>query len=222
MPNNANVVLHQLTASLHPAAGGLNKPAMSERPPPAIFDRKLYAVRRARAAPAFGAFDFLHRRATSDIVQRLEIVKRDFPRALFYGAGELTSLISETCGVGDVIHADLSRQRLTGAGTRLVYDEEFAPFAPHSFDLIVSVLTLHHVNDLVGALAQMRHALKPDGLMLAVMFGEETLAALRQALYAAETEISGGVSAQNRTIRRRERSRRRLATGRLCAAGGRC
>ena len=196
MPDNANVVLHQLTASLHPAADGPNKPAMSERPPPAIFDRKLYAVRRARAAPSFDAFDFLHRRAMSDIVQRLEIVKRDFPRALFYGAGELTSLISETCGVGEITHADLSRQRLTGAGTKLVYDEEFAPLAPHSFDLIVSVLTLHHANDLVGALAQMRHALKPDGLMLAVMFGEETLAALRQALYAAETEISGGVSAR--------------------------
>ncbi len=201
-----------MAASLRRATDGLNKPAMSESPPPVIFDRKLYAIRRARAARKFGAFDFLHRRAMTDIVSRLEIVKRDFPRALFYGAGELTSLISEACGVGNVIHGDLCGKRLASAGRSggsstgsstgpstgpsIVYDEEYAPFAPHSFDLIVSVLTLHHANDLVGALAQMRQALKPDGLMLAVLFGEETLAALRQALYEAEAEILGGVSAR--------------------------
>ncbi|MHA7871703.1 MAG: methyltransferase domain-containing protein [Hyphococcus sp.] len=132
----------------------------------------------------------------ADIVDRLESVNRDFPRALFYGAGDLTTMLTVKCGVHDVVHADLSAKRLATQGSRIVYDEEAAPFAPQSFNLIVSVLILHHANDLVGALAQMRAQLKPDGLLIAALFGEDTLSALRRALYAAETAVCGGVSAR--------------------------
>ncbi len=130
-----------------------------------------------------------------DVVDRLETVKRDFPCALFYGVGALKSALTPACGVGEIIEADLAAERLTpGAGSALVYDEERAPFAPRSFDLIVSLLTLHMANDPVGALTQMRLALKPDGLLIAVLFGEETLAELRAALYESECGIVGGVS----------------------------
>ncbi|MEX0644528.1 MAG: methyltransferase domain-containing protein, partial [Parvularculaceae bacterium] len=76
----------------------------------------------------------------------------------------------------------------------VVADEERGPFAPQSVDLVVSLLTLHDANDIVGALAQHRAALKPDGLFLAALFGEETLLELKEAFYAAEAELSGGVS----------------------------
>lgn len=164
-------------------------------PPPAIFDRRLYARRRARAGRSFAAHDFLHRRAMEDVVDRLETVTRNFPRALFYGVGALKCALTPACGVGEIIEADLAAGRLSpGAGAALVFDEERAPFAPHAFDLIVSLLTLQTANDPVGALAQMRLALKPDGLLIAVLFGEETLAELRAALYESESEIAGGVS----------------------------
>jgi SAM-dependent methyltransferase len=161
-----------------------------------LFNRLLYKRRRARAAARFSAHDFLHRRASADIIDRLETVTRGFPRALFYGAGPLVSMLTPDCGVSSVICADLASERLPATAARAAFDEERVPFADESFDLIVSVLTLHAANDPVGALAQLRRALKPDGLLIAVVFGEETLAVLRAALYAAEAEASGQVSAR--------------------------
>lgn len=162
-------------------------------PPPIVFDRALYARRRARAARTLAASDFLHRRVMADIVDRLESVTRDFPRALFYGADPFLSMLTPACGVGDIFSADFAASRL-GHAPAVVCDEEAPPFANASFDLIVSILTLHATNDPVGALIGARKALKPDGLLIAALFGEETLSLLRGALYAAESECAGGVS----------------------------
>jgi SAM-dependent methyltransferase len=165
---------------------------MNDAAPPSIFDRRLYARRRARAAGGFAAHDFLHRRAMEDVVDRLETVTRNFPRALFYGVGSLRSMLTAAAGVGEIVEADLSAARLDGRG--VAFDEEASPFAPGSFDLIVSLLTLHAANDFIGALTQMRIALKPDGLFVAALFGEETLGELRAALYESEAAHAGGVS----------------------------
>ena len=73
-------------------------------------------------------------------------------------------------------------------------DEEALPFRDASLDLVVSALALQFVNDLPGALVQIRRALKPDGLFLAALIGGETLTELRQAFAAAESDIEGGVS----------------------------
>jgi SAM-dependent methyltransferase len=73
-------------------------------------------------------------------------------------------------------------------------DEEALPFAEQSFDLVFSCLALHWVNDLPGALIQIRRALKPDGLFLAAFLGGATLTELRAALLDAETELEGGAS----------------------------
>jgi len=129
-----------------------------------------------------------------DIVDRLETVKRDFPRSLFDGAGRLTELLTPACGVGEIFSMDGATARLAGAPLAFAADPEQLPLRPQSLDLFVSLLTLHTTNDLVGALAQARAALKPDGLFLAAIFGEGTLQYLRNALYTAETELTGGVS----------------------------
>lgn len=134
----------------------------------------------------------------ADVVDRLETVTREFPLSLFYGSGPLTSLLTSACGVGTIVGGDLAAERLSDVpgsqARKIVLDEDCSPLASEQFDLIVSLLTLHAVNDPVGALAQMRRALKPDGLLIAVTFGEETLRTLRSALYAAETAASGAVS----------------------------
>lgn len=164
--------------------------------PPQIFDRRLYARRRARAAKGFSAFDFLHLRVMEDVIDRLESVTRGFPLAAFDGAGALADMLTPDCGVDEAVSLDLAPERLPAQGRRLAADAEALPFKPESLDLFVSILTLHAANDLVGALAQARMALKPDGLFIAAIFGEETLGALRAALYAAEAEITGGASAR--------------------------
>ena len=79
-------------------------------------------------------------------------------------------------------------------GPVVVADEEALPFRPESLDLVVSGLALQHANDVPGALAQIRRALKPDGLLLASVLGGATLHELRQAFVAAESETAGGAS----------------------------
>ena len=78
----------------------------------------------------------------------------------------------------------------------VVAEAEALPFKPASFDLILSVLDLHHVNDLPGALLQLRQALKPDGLLLASLFAGETLTELRRAWMEAELAEQGGAGSR--------------------------
>ena len=86
----------------------------------------------------------------------------------------------------------MARAAATPGHPALAADEEFLPFAPASFDLVISAVSLHWVNDLPGALLQIRQALKPDGLFLGAMLGGETLVELRGALLEAESEVEGG------------------------------
>ena len=123
---------------------------------------------------------------------------RSFPLAVDLGArdGAFARALAASpaaARIGTLIEADLSHAMLAGrSGLRVQLDEEALPFAPESLDLVVSVLSLHWVNDLPGALIQIRRALKPDGLFVASILGGQTLTELRQALLTAEVELTGG------------------------------
>jgi SAM-dependent methyltransferase len=94
-----------------------------------------------------------------------------------------------------VVSCDLSpAMAARNRGLCVTADEECLPFAPHSFDLIVASLSLHWINDLPGALLQLREALRPEGLLLASLPVLGTLSELRSALTEAEAEVAGGVS----------------------------
>lgn len=146
--------------------------------------------RKRRAAAGFAQAAFLHARAAEDLAERLEAIPRPFPRALAMGGSGLFSAAvrarPELAGrIGAIIEADI-------AGGAVALDPEALPFAPESFDLIASPLLLHWINDLPGALIQLRMALKPDGLLLAALFGGATLNELRLCLIEAESELTGG------------------------------
>jgi len=154
--------------------------------PPRIFDRPAYRARRARAARE-GGDAFLAREAADGLRERLAAVNRRFARGLYLGGRAETYDVFAPFAQSWV-QAGPARTR----GLSTIADEEHLPFAPESFDLVVSVLALHAVNDLPGALLQIRQVLKPDGLFLAALFGGETLNELRTALTAAEAEVTGG------------------------------
>jgi len=164
---------------------------------PLIFDRTLLRQRRHRAARAANRHDFLIARATEDLIERLAIVRRQFAVAVNLGAhhGLLGARLQSLPGVEIVVQmeavGDLLRQC---SGLRLQADEEALPFRDQSLDLVVSALTLQLVNDLPGTLVQIRHALKPDGLLLAAVLGGATLHELRTAFFLAEEEVEGGAS----------------------------
>jgi NADH dehydrogenase [ubiquinone] 1 alpha subcomplex assembly factor 5 len=167
------------------------------RDPIRIFDRALLARRRNRIADGAEAYDFLLERVADDIAERLALVQRRFPLAANIGAhhGVLSRRIEGVAGVERVVNVDHAPRLLARCGRlRVVADEEALPFAEASLDLVVSGLSLHLVNDLPGALVQIRRALKPDGLLLAALLGGETLTELRQAWLAAEAEMMGGAS----------------------------
>ncbi len=157
--------------------------------PPVIFDHALADRRRRRAlrVPVAGA-DFLWRAVAEDMAERLATVKRRF--ALCLEIGSPLPVLGPTGQVDRVVRMD----RIAETGPDVVGDAELLPFAAASLDLAVAVLTLHAANDLPGALAQMRRALKPDGLFLAAFFGGDTLIELREAFAAAEAEVTGGAS----------------------------
>jgi len=155
---------------------------------------------RDRAAAGLAAHDFLFRHSADALAERLEDVTRKFASVLDLGChgGEMAHALRDRPDVRSLVQCDLSpamaRRALASGHAALAADEEFLPFREGSFDLVVSNLSLHWVNDLPGALIQIRRALKPDGLFLGAMLGEGTLAELREALMAAEIEIAGGVS----------------------------
>jgi SAM-dependent methyltransferase len=165
-----------------------------------VFDRRLVRRHRERAAANLAAHDFLFREAAERLVDRLDDVTRRFPQALDLGChgGEIAAALRGRGGIERLIQCDLSaamaRRAAANQRATVVADEELLPFAPESFDLVISNLSLHWVNDLPGCLLQIRQCLKPDGLLLAAMLGGETLFELRQSLMEAELAESGGVS----------------------------
>ncbi len=163
---------------------------------PMIFDRRLIRRRRRRAA-ALGPATFLLDRVAEDVAERLGAVLRRFELALDLGTpGEaVRTALAPLDAVGTVVRATAVPERDSTRGGSIVgADEEALPFRDGSLDLVVSALALHFVNDLPGALLQIRRALKPDGLFLAALLGGETLTELRQSFAAAESEIEGGAS----------------------------
>ena len=159
------------------------------------------ALLRRRLARAHGqgrpGADFLMDAVVADLAERLAGVERHFALAVAF-AGQTESLTRALLASGKVDHAIRIEQ--TAAALKAwefagaVADEEALPIAPASIDLFVSALALQWTNDLPGVLIQIRQALRPDGLFLAAMTAGRTLSELREALFAAETEIRGGAS----------------------------
>jgi len=143
---------------------------------PILFDRALLRARQSRALKS-GPATFLLDRVADDMAERLHAVLREFKSAADIGTA------------GDQV-----RNLLTGRADKIAcvdlpdLESEPLPLEPESLDLAVSGLAFQFVNDLPGVLAQIRRALKPDGLLLAAMIGGDTLTELRQSFATAEVE----------------------------------
>lgn len=159
-------------------------------------------VNKLLTAPETASAGFLIERAATGVADRVEDIARAFPRVFVHGAGfgAFASALAGRAGEEALVQTEsaaplaaLARKRAPRAETRIAKEE--APGAePGGYDLVVSGLTLHRANDPVGAMTQLRLALKPDGLFLGALFGGRTLAELRSAMAEAEAEVEGGVS----------------------------
>ncbi len=175
---------------------------MNAPDPLLVFDRTVLRQRRERTARAWDRQAFLKREIAERLVERLADVRRSFALALDLGChgDEIATALRQSAAgghdaVGQLVRSDLGHgfARLAD-GLSVVADEEALPFAVGRFDLVMSAMNLHWVNDLPGTLIQIGRILKPDGLFLGAMLGGGTLWQLRQALAAAESEIEDGLS----------------------------
>ncbi|THD68315.1 MAG: methyltransferase domain-containing protein [Bradyrhizobium sp.] len=149
---------------------------------PILFDRALLRTRQSRAV-RLGPATFLLDRVAADIEERLRAVLREFKDGADIGTSGDQVRDALAARVGRLARVDLPDA-----------ESEPLPLAPETLDLAVSALAFQFVNDLPGVLAQIRRALRPDGLLLAAMIGGDTLTELRQSFAAAEAEREGGVS----------------------------
>ncbi|XP_075452174.1 arginine-hydroxylase NDUFAF5, mitochondrial isoform X1 [Ascaphus truei] len=166
-----------------------------------VFDRHMKRKQKNWAAslPHSQKYDYLREEIGGRIADRVFDVTRSFPLALDIGCGRgyiSQHLTKET--VETLFQADLSEKALKNTvqyeipTVNIIADEECLPFKENTFDLVVSSLSLHWVNDLPRTFQEIYHVLKPDGVFIGAMFGGETLYELRCSLQLAEIEREGG------------------------------
>ncbi|MFA4995182.1 MAG: methyltransferase domain-containing protein [Bdellovibrionales bacterium] len=147
---------------------------------PFVFDRSLVRQHIARAKPRFLKHSVLFDDTAAQLEERLDEIKQPFRCAL---------------DISPFPFLEKRKENVFSVQTpKTTANEELLPFAPQSFDLIVSNLGLHWVNDLPGALIQCCLTLKPKGLFLAALIGGQSLRELRQCLLDAEISVSEGIS----------------------------
>ncbi len=163
---------------------------------PILFESQRIAQRRDRADRCgfSGRGDFLHREIAGLLSERLAEVTRGFDDALVIGSGGGVYADALKSRVSNIQQIEWSPARAKRAKIEPTHFSDTLPVEPDSFDLVISALELHWSNDPVGQLIQMRRALRPDGLMIAALFGGQTLAELRDVLARAEVEVTGGLS----------------------------
>ncbi len=149
--------------------------------PEKIFDRALYVSRQDRTRRA--GPDFLSRTAAEEVLERLLLVTRSFDRALIVAPAP--ALVADRLATSGKLR-DIVPQVPTAA-------ENFN-LEPAGFDAVFSILDLHAVNDVPGALVQYRRTLRPDGLFMACLFAGASLTELRQSWLEAEAALTDGAS----------------------------
>ncbi|XP_074485996.1 arginine-hydroxylase NDUFAF5, mitochondrial [Sebastes fasciatus] len=168
-----------------------------------VFNREMKKSQKNWAATLQDGhqYDYLRDEVGSRVADRVYDIARTFPLALDIGGGKshiaehLSKDFVERLFLTDVSEKTLKQRRKSEIPTACVLaDEEFLPFKENTFDLVVSSLSLHWINDLPGALRQIHQVLKPDGVFIGAMVGGETLYELRCSLQLAETEREGGFS----------------------------
>ena len=166
-----------------------------------IFDSDLRRQRLRRVANDYQTYRFLAERCAQDMGQRLTAINKSFPvivnltdqqGVMSHVIGPLPQSLSG--GVTYIEASEIAEMQGRNGAVKLIADEEIIPFSAGSVDLFLSILTFQHANDLPGVLIQLRRALRPDGLLLAALFGGETLKELRDALSQAEIDLLGGMS----------------------------
>jgi len=136
-----------------------------------LFDLKAYHLHQQRAKGSFHSHAFLFEHVGNELTSRLEDIKKNFTKAL-----------------------NISPNPLPYPSQHHPFLEEKVPYLDASFDLILSCLSLHWVDNLPDLLKDIHRCLQKDGLFLGALWGGQTLYELRDSLLQAELTLTGGAS----------------------------
>jgi SAM-dependent methyltransferase len=151
-----------------------------------IFDEQRLRQRltRAVAAPSFPGF--LHERAAAEILSRLASSRQHFDLTLAHGtrpdllaAPQVRMIRAATV---ETSHADL----VVAAGD--------VPVRAESLDCLLMLFGPETTNDIARLFADVRRALRPDGLFLGAALAGASLSELRDSWSLAEVELTGGAT----------------------------
>lgn len=174
-----------------------------------LFDRNLLALRKSRFERDFANHNFLHHEIANRILENLNIQNRKFANILEIGAVDdffAKNLNFENFGCQNFLATRVSKAANFDLKTdsesktdnflskAIICDDENFPAEFTDFDLIISNLNLHFINNLPQFLTRIRKSLKGNGIFIASFFGERNLSELAEAIYLAENEIYQGVS----------------------------
>lgn len=164
---------------MSPAAGDRTSAAVTQD----LFDRRLRALRRDRAARA-GPESFLFDRAFEDCLDRLRDISRRFERVLLLGcpSPDWPRRIRDLATEVEVVDPGTLFAGQVG-GTQV--DEDRYDFGEARYDLCLAIGTLDTVNDLPLALQLIRRSLQSDSPLIGAMVGGNSLPALRASLIEA-------------------------------------
>ena len=165
-------------------------------------------------------YDYLRREIAERLVDKLDDIVRDFPNALDLGChrgfindaiseknefvsdgdrpiGAITSLTqADTAVFRDIVDSrtDENSFQLKKSYFELSKESDIHQLKSEEFDIVMSSMWLHWVNDIPDLLRGVRNALKPDGAFICSAIGGSTLEEFRHSFYLAELERKGGVA----------------------------
>lgn len=136
-----------------------------------LFDPNAYSLHQTRAREEFHNHAFLFDHVGNELVSRLQDMKKTFHKAL-----------------------NLSPHPLPYPALNHSALDQPLPYTAGSFDLILSCLQGHWVNDVPAFLKNIYTCLQEEGLFLGALWGGQTLFELRESLVQAELALTGGAS----------------------------
>jgi len=155
-----------------------------------IFDSNLRAIKKARAVKMNSDLFLLHETA-NDLCNRIN--PNNFDSILELGS--FGDIVANKFKDKFYVQTDIIKDAFTNSTNyKIVMDEEHLCFKEESFDLVISNLVLHNINDLPGTLIQINKSLKKNGVFIASIFGHNSLIELKEAIYISEMNLFGGTN----------------------------
>lgn len=158
-----------------------------------IFDFDTVRRNRARAVKSIAGHDFLFQKAAERLCDNLADIKRDFDNCLIVGwrgCDTVKAFLQDRKKARAVTLCDIAAPR----GEDIILLDAEIPAVEGLYDAVIVLPYLHLVNDVPGALAALKAALKPDGVFLCALFGGQSLVELRESMMRAELAIKGGAA----------------------------